>query len=66
MGLLNTLKRIITGPQLQPLPELGRNDRCWCGSGRKYKTCHLTTDSRRRSAERATAGPAGSNLSRGF
>jgi hypothetical protein len=22
-------------------PELGRNDRCWCGSGRKYKVCHL-------------------------
>ncbi|MEV6769152.1 SEC-C domain-containing protein [Nocardia sp. NPDC051030] len=22
-------------------PDLGRNDRCWCGSGRKYKNCHL-------------------------
>lgn len=22
-------------------PGLGRNDRCWCGSGRKYKACHL-------------------------
>lgn len=22
-------------------PELGRNDKCWCGSGRKYKSCHL-------------------------
>lgn len=21
-------------------PELGRNERCWCGSGRKYKACH--------------------------
>ncbi len=21
--------------------ELGRNDPCWCGSGRKYKSCHL-------------------------
>jgi hypothetical protein len=21
--------------------ELGRNERCWCGSGRKYKQCHL-------------------------
>lgn len=20
---------------------LGRNDRCWCGSGRKFKACHL-------------------------
>jgi hypothetical protein len=23
---------------------LGRNDRCWCGSGRKYKSCHLAED----------------------
>ncbi|MFI8568097.1 SEC-C metal-binding domain-containing protein [Rhodococcus sp. NPDC078407] len=25
----------------QDHPDLGRNDRCWCGSGRKYKVCHL-------------------------
>lgn len=25
---------------------LGRNDPCWCGSGRKYKRCHLTDDNR--------------------
>lgn len=24
--------------------ELGRNDPCWCGSGRKYKKCHLRED----------------------
>lgn len=24
----------------------GRNDACWCGSGRKYKKCHLSTDER--------------------
>jgi preprotein translocase subunit SecA len=23
---------------------LGRNDPCWCGSGKKYKYCHLRTD----------------------
>lgn len=22
----------------------GRNDPCWCGSGKKYKNCHLTQD----------------------
>lgn len=22
-------------------PKLGRNERCWCGSGLKYKKCHL-------------------------
>ena len=24
-----------------PRPDLGRNAECWCGSGRKYKKCHL-------------------------
>lgn len=23
-----------------PQPKLGRNDACWCGSGRKFKVCH--------------------------
>ncbi len=23
---------------------LGRNDPCWCGSGKKYKSCHLRSD----------------------
>ncbi|OBA81176.1 hypothetical protein A9W99_14600 [Mycobacterium sp. 1164966.3] len=25
----------------EPRRDLGRNDPCWCGSGRKYKKCHL-------------------------
>ena len=24
--------------------KIGRNDPCWCGSGRKYKSCHLSFD----------------------
>lgn len=24
----------------------GRNDPCWCGSGRKYKACHMQVDNR--------------------
>ncbi len=27
-----------------PLPKLGRNEPCWCGSGKKYKHCHLRHD----------------------
>jgi uncharacterized protein YecA (UPF0149 family) len=23
---------------------LERNDQCWCGSGKKYKKCHMTDD----------------------
>ncbi len=26
--------------------QLGRNDPCWCGSGKKYKRCHLDADER--------------------
>jgi preprotein translocase subunit SecA len=25
-------------------PQLGRNDPCWCGSGKKYKQCHMQSD----------------------
>ena len=25
-------------------PQLGRNDPCWCGSGKKYKHCHMASD----------------------
>lgn len=28
------------------LPVPGRNDPCWCGSGRKYKKCHYASDER--------------------
>ena len=29
-----------------PHANLGRNDPCWCGSGKKYKHCHRPTDQR--------------------
>jgi hypothetical protein len=29
----------------------GRNDLCWCGSGRKYKKCHLESDEKSRPAQ---------------
>ena len=28
------------------MKKLGRNDPCWCGSGRKYKACHMAFDER--------------------
>jgi len=52
MSLRNTILRVIAGSQPPPLPDLGRNDRCWCGSGRKYKLCHQMTDERKRAASR--------------
>jgi hypothetical protein len=27
-----------------PRANLGRNDPCWCGSGKKYKRCHMRSD----------------------
>lgn len=33
--------------------KLGRNDPCWCGSGRKYKVCHQALDERILSFARA-------------
>ncbi|MBI3913384.1 MAG: SEC-C domain-containing protein [Chloroflexi bacterium] len=29
-----------------PATKPGRNDPCWCGSGKKYKNCHLIEDAR--------------------
>ncbi len=28
------------------MKKIGRNDPCWCGSGRKYKMCHASFDAR--------------------
>ena len=38
----------------------GRNDPCWCGSGQKYKKCHLDSD-----AKDGVARPAARRLSAG-
>lgn len=64
MNMRDTLRRILVGPQEQVLPDLGRNDRCWCGSGRKYKACHMAVDDRKRSATRSAS--VGRAPSRGF
>ena len=33
--------------------KLGRNDKCWCGSGKKYKQCHEEFDRRIEAARNA-------------
>jgi preprotein translocase subunit SecA len=30
--------------------DLGRNDPCWCGSGKKYKNCHMREDAKKATA----------------
>lgn len=42
-----------TAPEA-PGAKPGRNDTCWCGSGKKYKKCHLPEDDQK-AATRACA-----------
>lgn len=35
------LRRVLQAHQPTPRTDIGRNQPCWCGSGRKYKHCHL-------------------------
>jgi hypothetical protein len=32
--------------------ERGRNDLCWCGSGKKYKRCHMERDDHKKRMKR--------------
>jgi uncharacterized protein YecA (UPF0149 family) len=41
--------RVIAEPVRRHDP-IGRNDPCWCGSGKKYKKCHLGSDENRSSS----------------
>lgn len=31
-------------PQYREVIKMDRNEACWCGSGKKYKKCHMATD----------------------
>ena len=42
-------------PMRKSGPELGRNDPCWCGSGKKYKNCHMAEDRAKASRQKAAA-----------
>jgi hypothetical protein len=55
MNIVTTLKKMVGIDTTQPDFTLGRNDICWCGSGRKYKACHLHADARKLAADRASA-----------
>jgi SEC-C motif len=53
MSLLAWLRRLLPPifPSQGPPPftgEIGRQEPCWCGSGKKYKQCHLRKDSEQR------------------
>ncbi len=52
MGILDKLASLLKTED-EVIPQLGRNDPCWCGSGKKYKKCHLEEDEKKRSKIRA-------------
>lgn len=37
-------RRIIGGTIRRRYPKRGRNEPCWCRSGKKYKRCHWRED----------------------
>jgi hypothetical protein len=49
-------------PQGGPQAAMGRNDICWCGSGKKYKKCHLKSDELKRVEASYSAQVAARNL----
>jgi hypothetical protein len=46
----NQYRARLLGKTREGRHKLGRNDTCWCGSGKKYKKCHLEADQRDRTA----------------
>lgn len=42
------LEELVEPSAKKPEETPGRNEPCWCGSGKKYKYCHLREDQRRR------------------
>ncbi len=46
MGFFKDMIESMLAPKEAPGPprDLGRNEPCWCGSGKKYKRCHLDED----------------------
>ena len=48
MGLLKSIGSFFKGEEeAAERPKVGRNDPCWCGSGKKYKKCHLHEDEKK-------------------
>ncbi len=44
LGISETSNNNKQGVIINKKNKIGRNDPCWCGSGKKYKKCHLNSD----------------------
>ncbi|HEY9421591.1 MAG TPA: SEC-C domain-containing protein [Thermoanaerobaculia bacterium] len=59
MSLASWFRNLFASATAKPEPvEVGRNDLCWCGSGKKYKKCHLKSDETNRVEARYAAQAA--------
>ena len=51
MGLFERTMNAFRGAVPEaPAVKPGRNDACWCGSGKKYKKCHMPEDEKKAAA----------------
>jgi len=50
MGVIDLLNKVFPPKQVDSHKDLGRNEACWCGSGKKYKSCHLSADEKKRAS----------------
>ncbi|MDA8088178.1 MAG: SEC-C metal-binding domain-containing protein [Nitrospiraceae bacterium] len=57
MGILSDIRNFFMPGKAPERPadheNPGRNGLCWCGSGKKYKKCHLEEDQKRLSRKMA-------------
>ena len=52
MGLLDSIVKIFSPEDSSGIARnLGRNEICWCGSGKKYNRCHLEDDEKKMRAK---------------
>jgi methionyl aminopeptidase len=58
MGLFERVIKVFRSTsehELAPEAKPGRNEPCWCGSGKKYKKCHLPDEEKRVAAKACSA-----------
>ena len=55
MSFLNRMFKLFEKTDVAPAVRPGRNESCWCGSGMKYKKCHLPEDEQRDAARSEAA-----------
>lgn len=59
MSLASWFRNLLSPrPEAPKSAEIRRNDLCWCGSGKKYKKCHLKSDEAKRIEDNLAARAA--------